>query len=82
MKADSDSRLADVAGTQEPVYGPEAIVSVTKQAEDANTPYTESTKDDLKWKAMDSSCVETHTFYMHSDAGKLGIAQVIYSNVQ
>ena len=76
------SRLADVAGTQEPDYGPEAIQSVVQQAEQFNIPYTESTKDDLKWKAMDSSCVETHTFYMHSDDGKLGIAQVIYSNVQ
>jgi len=52
---------------------------VTKQADD--TPYTELTKVDLKWRAMDSTCVETQTFYMHSDSGQLGLAQVIYSNV-
>jgi hypothetical protein len=30
---------------------------------------------------MDSTCVETVTFYIHSDSGVLGLAQVIYSNV-
>jgi hypothetical protein len=52
---------------------------VTKQADE--TPYTELRKEDLKWTAMDSTCVETQTFYMHSDKGRLGLAQVIYSNV-
>lgn len=30
---------------------------------------------------MDSTNVETKTFYMTSDSGVLGLAQVIYSNV-
>jgi hypothetical protein len=30
---------------------------------------------------MDSTCVETQTFYIHADNGTLGLAQVIYSNV-
>ncbi|KAF2083621.1 oxidative stress survival, Svf1-like protein [Saccharata proteae CBS 121410] len=72
-------QLANVAGTQEPIYGPEAIQPVTKQAQE--TPYTELTKDDLKWVAMDSTCVETQTFYLMSDSGLIGMAQVIYSNV-
>ncbi len=73
------SRVANVAGTQEPIYGPEAILSVAEEAK--TTPYTELARDDLKWQAMDSTCVETQSFYFMADNGKLGFAQVIYSNV-
>ena len=72
-------RVANVAGTQEPIYGPSAIQSVAKQAE--RLPYTELKKEHLKWEAMDSTCVETQTFYFTADSGHLGMAQVIYSNV-
>lgn len=72
-------QLANVAGTQEPIYGPSAIRSVAEQAQ--TTPYTELTRDDLKWAAMDSTCVETQSFYLMADSGHLGLAQVIYSNV-
>lgn len=72
-------RLANVAGTQEPIYGPDAIQPVTKQA--AETPYTELTKADLKWRALEFTNVETQTFYMTADNGIIGMAQVIYSNV-
>jgi hypothetical protein len=68
-----------VAGTQEPIYGPSAIQSVVRQAE--TTPYTELNKQDLKWAAMDSTNVETQTFYLMADSGHIGMAQVIYSNV-
>lgn len=71
--------MANVAGTREPIYGPSAIQSVAKQAE--TTPYTELSKDDLKWAAMQSTCVETQTFYLTADNGHYGMAQVIYSNV-
>lgn len=71
--------LATVAGTQEPIYGPTAIQSVAEQAK--ITPYTELTKDDLKWKAMQSTCVETQTFYIVTDKDDLAMIQVIYSNV-
>ena len=71
--------LATVAGTQEPIYGPTAIQSVAEQAK--TIPYTELTKDDLKWKAMQSTCVETQTFYIESEKGDLAMIQVIYSNV-
>ena len=73
------NRVANVAGTQEPIYGPSAIQSVAKQAE--RLPYTELKKEHLKWEAMDSTCVETQTFYFTADSGHLGMAQVIYSNV-
>ena len=72
-------RLANVAGTQEPIYGPTAIRSVAEQAE--KTPYTELARTDLKWAAMDSTCVETQSFYLMADNGHFALAQVIYSNV-
>ncbi|KAL8693409.1 MAG: hypothetical protein Q9218_001758 [Villophora microphyllina] len=72
-------QVAHVAGTQEPIYGPSAIQSVAKQAEDI--PYTELQPQDLRWTAMESTCVETQTFYLIADNGHIGMAQVIYSNV-
>ena len=68
-----------MAGTQEPIYGPSAIKSVAEQA--AETPYTELTKSHLAWAAMDSTCVETQSFYLMADDGHMALAQVIYSNV-
>lgn len=68
-----------MVGTEEPIYGPSALHSVAKQAE--KTPYTELTRDDLKWRAMTSTCVETQSFYLMADSGHLALAQVIYSNV-
>lgn len=68
-----------MAGTQEPIYGPSAIQSVAKQAE--TTPYSELTKEDLKWAAMDSTNVETQGFYLMADSGHIALTQVIYSNV-
>lgn len=66
-------------GISEPEYGPEAIQSVGLQAKD--TPYTVLDKEHFAWEIIDSTCVETKTFYLLSDEGKLGLAQVIYSNV-
>ncbi len=71
--------MANVAGTQEPIYGPSAIQSVAEQAR--TVPWTELRKEHLKWTAMDSTCVETQTFYFMTDGGHIGMAQVIYSNV-
>ncbi|RMY05730.1 hypothetical protein D0868_06250 [Hortaea werneckii] len=80
--------LADTVlsvGISEPVYGPEAIQSVAEQTKETPyteaTPYTEVGKDDLAWEVMDSTNVETKTFYMTSDDGHIGLVQVIYSNV-
>lgn len=66
-------------GITEPIYGPSGIQSVAEQAKE--TPYTELKKDDLAWEVMDSTNVETKSFYMTSDEGHIGMAQVIYSNV-
>ncbi|EPE09961.1 survival factor 1 [Ophiostoma piceae UAMH 11346] len=71
--------LANVAGTQEPEYGPTAILSVAEQAKEV--PYTEITSADLKWTALDSTCVETQVFYLSSETGPTAFVQVIYNNV-
>lgn len=71
--------LSVVAGTQEPDYGPDAIQSVTQQAE--TTPYRELTKEDLRWRAYQYTNVETQTFYVMADNGTLVMVQVIYSNI-
>ncbi|KAF1990756.1 oxidative stress survival, Svf1-like protein [Aulographum hederae CBS 113979] len=74
----AQKQLANVAGTAEPIYGPEAIQSVEKQAHD--TPYTELTKDDMKWETMGHTSVESQVFYFVADSGHLGMAQIIYSS--
>ncbi|KYK59378.1 survival factor 1 [Drechmeria coniospora] len=72
-------QLANVAGTQEPIYGASAIRSV---AEEARTkPYTEIDRRDLTWKDMDTTNVESKSFYLFSDNGDIALAQVIHSNV-
>jgi len=71
--------LSAAVGTQEPIYGPEAIQSVAQQAEE--TPYTAMTKDDLRWKAYQYTNVETQTFYIMADDGSLVMVQLIYSNI-
>ena len=68
-----------MAGTQEPIYGPSAVQSVAKQAE--TTPYSLLKREDMKWETMDSTNVETASFYFNGDNGHIGFAQVIYSNV-
>ncbi|KGO77650.1 Histone H4 [Penicillium italicum] len=73
------STLSAVVGTEEPIYGPEAIQSVAKQAE--TTPFTEVNKDILRWRAYSYTNVETQTFYIMADNGTLVFVQVIYSNI-
>ncbi|RMJ28517.1 Survival factor 1 [Aspergillus sp. HF37] len=73
------STLATVAGTQEPEYGSDAIHSVARQAE--SQPYTELLKEDLRWRALDHTNVETQTYYVMADNGALVMVQVIYSNI-
>lgn len=60
-------------------YGPEGIQSVAKQVPE--TPYTELTQDDLAWEVIDGTNVETKTFYVVADNGRIALAQIIYSNV-
>lgn len=71
--------LADVAGTQEPEYGPDGIQPVTKQAE--TKPYTVLESKNLKWLAKEHTCVETQAFYFMTEEGVTCMAQLIYSNV-
>jgi hypothetical protein len=71
--------MANMVGTEEPIYGPSAIKSVAEDAK--TTPYTELKKEDMKWEVIDTTCVETQSFYFMSDNGRLALAQVLYSNV-
>jgi hypothetical protein len=71
--------LAAVAGTQEPEYGPDSIQPVGKNPGDPA--YTELTKKDLKWVTLDYTNVESQTFYLFTDEGRVGFLQLIYSNV-
>jgi hypothetical protein len=75
------SRLANVAGTQEPIYGPSAIKAVAQEAKETNTPYSELTRADHTWLALDKTCVENQVFYFFAENGTIAMAQVIYSNV-
>ncbi|KAI6247091.1 hypothetical protein HI914_04810 [Erysiphe necator] len=72
-------QLANVAGTPEPIYGTAALHPVAAQTE--STPYTILEKEDLKWADLDSTSVETQTFYLHADSGHVGMVQVIHSNI-
>lgn len=68
-----------MAGTKEPIYGPSAIRSVAEQAK--GTPYTELKREDMKWQDMNSTSVETFTYYFMADNGYAAFVQVIHSNV-
>ncbi|KAI9651779.1 MAG: putative cell survival pathways protein [Alyxoria varia] len=72
-------QLANVAGTQEPIYGASAIQSVGQQAQ--SVPYTELQRDDLTWTALESTCVETQTFYATLDSGNIVMFQLIYNSL-
>lgn len=72
-------QMANVVGTQEPIYGPEAIHSVAEQTKDK--PYTELTREDSRWASVDYTSVETQTFYLFAETGHIAFVQVIHSNV-
>ncbi|KAK2067658.1 hypothetical protein P8C59_001373 [Phyllachora maydis] len=77
----AQQQLANVAGTQEPIYGPSAIKSVAEEAK--TIPFTELKREDLTWKALDRTNVESMVFYLFSEdpKGPAALTQVIYSNV-
>lgn len=74
------STMSSTVGTPEPIYGADALHSVANQTKEK--PWTELTKDDMKWSAMEESCVETQTFYLNSEQGHLAMLQVIYSVIR
>ncbi|KAK7927746.1 oxidative stress survival- Svf1-like protein [Apiospora marii] len=71
--------LADVVGTEEPIYGPSAVRSVAEDAK--TTPWTELSRQDHKWHVLSNTSVETQSFYLTAETGHVALAQVIYSNV-
>ncbi|KAK9457408.1 oxidative stress survival, Svf1-like protein [Dipodascopsis uninucleata] len=75
------SGLSAVAGTAEPIYGPEALHSVTKQVAEGENPFSEVTKEDLEWRNLSYTNVETQTFYLTTTTGHICFVQVILSNL-
>ncbi|KAF3924068.1 hypothetical protein ABW21_db0208781 [Orbilia brochopaga] len=75
--------MSSVAGTAEPIYGPEAIRTVHQHSEaaDGKPEYTELTSKDLAWHVGKGTNVETQVFYIATEAGPFAMAQVIYSVV-
>ncbi|RKF74675.1 Survival factor 1 [Golovinomyces cichoracearum] len=72
-------QLANMAGTPEPIYGTAALHTVGAQTD--SDPYTILEKAHLEWADLDSTSVETQTFYLLADSGHVGIVQVIHSNI-
>ena len=68
-----------MVGTEEPIYGPQAIQSVAKQGE--TLPFSDVDKEILRWRAHSYTNVETQTFYIMADNGTVVFVQVIYSNI-
>ncbi|EKD20058.1 uncharacterized protein L3040_002264 [Drepanopeziza brunnea f. sp. 'multigermtubi'] len=79
MMSWAQRKLADVAGTREPIYGTDAIQSVERQT--AETPYTEIQREGFAWAAMNVTSVETEVFYLQAKTGQTAFVQVIHSNV-
>ncbi|TGZ80901.1 oxidative stress survival, Svf1-like protein [Ascodesmis nigricans] len=79
IKDTAQSTLSVVAGTAEPIYGPEALHSVALQ-EDQNPKY-EVKNEDLHWRVQNSTAAETQTWYIQCNNGHYAIVQIIYTNV-
>ncbi|EME40779.1 hypothetical protein DOTSEDRAFT_74353 [Dothistroma septosporum NZE10] len=71
--------VKQTVGLTDANHGPEGIQSVAKQVE--QTPFTELTRDDVKWELVNGTNVETKTFYVIGDNGKIGLLSLIYSDV-
>ena len=74
-------RIASVAGTAEPIYGPEAFQSVLARTKDQN-PVSEPTAEDYEWTLPEQSHVETSTFYITAETGHAVMCQIIHSKVK
>ena len=75
------NRIASVAGTAEPEYGPEAFQSVIARSKGKN-PVSELTPEDYEWTLPEQSHVETSTFYITADTGHAVMCQIIHSKVK
>ncbi|KAK9458811.1 oxidative stress survival, Svf1-like protein [Lipomyces oligophaga] len=75
------SGLSAVAGTAEPVYGPEAFHAITEAIPEGTNPYSELVREDLAWRDLSFTNVETQTFYFTLKTGHVCFAQVILSNL-
>ena len=70
-----------MAGTAEPIYGPEAFESVVARTKDKN-PVSDLTPEDYEWTLPEQSHVETSTFYITAETGHAVMCQIIHSKVK
>ncbi|KAK9448669.1 oxidative stress survival, Svf1-like protein [Limtongia smithiae] len=75
------SGLSAVAGTAEPVYGPEAIHAITDSLAPGQNPYADVEKADLEWRDLSFTNVETQVFYLTLATGHVCFVQIILSNL-
>lgn len=81
LKLTTLNRIASVAGTAEPEYGPEAFQSVIARSKGKN-PVSELTPEDYEWTLPEQSHVETSTFYITAETGHAVMCQIIHSKVK
>ncbi|CAM1511475.1 Fc.00g089880.m01.CDS01 [Cosmosporella sp. VM-42] len=74
-------QLANVAGTQEPIYGPTAVRSVAEETSQTPLGFSELNRSDLSWHAKEETSVETQIFYLFADNGYIAFCQIIWSNI-
>ncbi|KAK9474198.1 oxidative stress survival, Svf1-like protein [Dipodascopsis tothii] len=74
------SGVSAIAGTAEPVYGPEALHSVVDTVKDRNA-FEPLVEKDLEWRNLTFTNVETQTFYLTLTSGHMCFVQVILSNL-
>ncbi|AGO14252.1 AaceriAFL203Cp [[Ashbya] aceris (nom. inval.)] len=73
--------ISSVTGIAEPEYGPEFIHSATERVR-GKQPFHETSREDLAWRNISSTHVETATFYFTQlQTGMAGFAQIIYSKI-
>ncbi|KAK4508760.1 hypothetical protein PRZ48_002499 [Zasmidium cellare] len=60
-------------------HGASALHSVKGQTDEV--PFTLTEKQDERWNIISSTCLESKTFYMTTDTGRLALVQVQFTNV-
>ncbi|KAK9469738.1 oxidative stress survival, Svf1-like protein [Lipomyces arxii] len=74
------SGISVVAGTAEPEYGPDAFYPINELL-DGKNPFSPVVKEDLQWRSLSFTNVETQTFYLTMPTGHSCMIQIILSNL-
>ncbi|KAK7203129.1 oxidative stress survival, Svf1-like protein [Myxozyma melibiosi] len=74
------SGISAAVGTAEPEYGPDAFHPITETVAGSN-PFGELTLEDLQWRNLSFTNVETQVFYLTLASGHVCFVQIILSNL-